>query len=1241
MKRWIYLILVLTLLVPTYLLPPEAKASAEKKTGQYLIGLKKGKADLDHFLEKKKWIDKKLKKNHNLNILVAPLDETELEEVKMDDDVAFVEADSTVSIQSVGSINTRHKIVRKMDKNGQTIPWGIHDIGVEYALDRNITGKKVKVAVLDTGVASHPDLQVDGGATFVEGTSDYTDDNGHGTHVTGTIAALDNREGVVGAAPDASIYAVKVLDKDGQGTYSQVIQGIEWAIENKADIISMSFGGKTESQALHQAIQAATERGILVIAAAGNEGLGADTVLYPARYPEVISVGAVDQAYKRAAFSSTGPRVDLMAPGVDILSTTANGSYGVLSGTSMAAPHVTGAAAALWSKHKRWSSEEVKKQLFETATRLGDERQYGKGMVNLAYALGLVDGPIIHVPDQPPTPPTPPPQPGTFIEMFDQKALGYANELQYLQQVALKENKIDLAKEIEQKYNDLLITNSQLHLLPDELNKIAKEESDIQSQQTQINQYFESKAEEFNKLENAYRDVIGDSRQRLLLSVSGQGEVDAADTYEPNDSTSSAYTVGAGNNYTSYISSSTDNDYYRLVATASGTLNIQLVVPSNKDYDLHVLNASGSLIASSAAGTGSTENLNVSVTAGATYYIRVFGYNSAYSATSAYTLKVGAMTAVLYENSPIDVDLPAGVGQLYRFTPSKTGLYKIFTGPYGGTGASNDTVLELYTDANATNLIASNDDANGTRFSELKQNLTAGVTYYVKLRPYSSSIAVHARLTAVPDIPVLMLNSPVDIDLPAGGSRVYSFTPSSSGPYNIFTGYYGGTSSSGSSDTVLYVYADANLTNQIAYNDDSNGTTFSQVTPTLTGGTTYYIKIAGYNNGSVHARLTAQPYTPPLPVLSLNSPVDVDLPAGASRVYTFTPPSTGQYSIFTGYYGGTSSSGSSDTLLYVYADANLTNQIAYNDDANGTTFSQVNPSLTGGVTYYVKIAGYNNGSVRARLTATANNQPSIRVGSTVIPESSANDGSITATQTVLLSNGTFASDMSTGVTVNNLPAGLSIAVTRNSDTQITIAFTGKAINHANANDVTNASVTILQSKISGATSNLTTGTFMFDFRDSTPTLTLGSAVIQESPANDGSFTATQTVTVVNGTFATDMSTGITVNNLPAGLGIAVTRNSDTQITIAFTGKAINHANANDVTNASVTIQQSKIVGATANVTSGLFTFDFIDSASGGSPIYTYSYNARNQLQYVYENGVLKIEFVYDNNGNLIQKIRRN
>ena len=255
-------------------------------------------------------------------------------------------------------------------------------------------GKKIKVAVFDTGVSRHEDLKIKNGISFVDYTKKYDDDNGHGTHVAGTIAATDNKVGIVGVAPEVDVYAVKVLDKNGNGNYSDIIAGIEWAIDNNMDIINMSFGGCIYSRALHEAIQQAVNAGIVIVAAAGNKTYG---LMYPAMYPEVVAVGAIDENLQIATFSSRGPELDIVAPGVSILSTMNDGKYSVASGTSMAAPHVSGAFAGLKSKNPSASSDELISTILDTATPMEDKSMYGHGLLDLPRAIGISDTPLVPI----------------------------------------------------------------------------------------------------------------------------------------------------------------------------------------------------------------------------------------------------------------------------------------------------------------------------------------------------------------------------------------------------------------------------------------------------------------------------------------------------------------------------------------------------------------------------------------------------------------------------------------------------------------------------------------------------------------------------------------------------------------------------------------------------------------------------------------------------------------------------
>jgi len=230
----------------------------------------------------------------------------------------------------------------------------------------NTTGSGVKIAIIDTGISrKHPDLTVSGGINLV-GTSNskkWNDDNGHGTHVVGIIAGRNNSIGVIGVAPGAEVYAVKVLDQFGSGRFSDVIEGIEWAVQNDMDIISMSLGTTEYSQALNDSSSSAYNAGILLVASAGNNGDGnpsTNDVMYPAKFESVIAISAIDQNNMAVSWSADGSEVELAAAGVGIYSTWLDGGYRSMSGTSMAAPFVSGVAALMMQNNVGASPDEVR-----------------------------------------------------------------------------------------------------------------------------------------------------------------------------------------------------------------------------------------------------------------------------------------------------------------------------------------------------------------------------------------------------------------------------------------------------------------------------------------------------------------------------------------------------------------------------------------------------------------------------------------------------------------------------------------------------------------------------------------------------------------------------------------------------------------------------------------------------------------------------------------------------------------
>ncbi len=254
------------------------------------------------------------------------------------------------------------KINSIVDKANET-PKGVSLIQAPEIWEESNQGEGVVVAVIDTGIdTDHPDLkdQIIGGRNFTtdfNGNPDmFEDNNGHGTHVSGTIAASLNHDGVVGVSPKAKILSLKVLSGEGSGNYEWIINAINYAVDWKGPqnqrvrVISMSLGGPVDVPELHEAVKNAVNHGISVVVAAGNEGDDREDTFeysYPGSYNEVIQVGAVNHDLELAPFTNTNSEVDLVAPGVDIVSTYPDNKYASLSGTSMATPHVAGAIALL------------------------------------------------------------------------------------------------------------------------------------------------------------------------------------------------------------------------------------------------------------------------------------------------------------------------------------------------------------------------------------------------------------------------------------------------------------------------------------------------------------------------------------------------------------------------------------------------------------------------------------------------------------------------------------------------------------------------------------------------------------------------------------------------------------------------------------------------------------------------------------------------------------------------------
>ena len=294
---------------------------------------------------------------------------------------------------------------------GESLPWGVDRVDADTVHDDGTTGAGADVAIIDTGIDSdHPDLvdNLGSGKAYVEAGTDYDgsscsgngntinepwdDDNDHGTHCAGIAAGVANDEGVVGVAPSATLHAVKVLACSGTGYLSDIAAGVEYTANQGWDVASLSLGSSADYSTLRNACQYAADQGVLVVAAAGNDGPCSDCVSYPATYDSVVAVSATTSSDALASFSSTGPEIDIAAPGSSILSSVPGG-YAYFSGTSMACPHVSGVGGLLMANG--YSGSEARSALQNNTEDIGlSSSDGGNGLLDANAATGDIQNMI-------------------------------------------------------------------------------------------------------------------------------------------------------------------------------------------------------------------------------------------------------------------------------------------------------------------------------------------------------------------------------------------------------------------------------------------------------------------------------------------------------------------------------------------------------------------------------------------------------------------------------------------------------------------------------------------------------------------------------------------------------------------------------------------------------------------------------------------------------------------------------
>ncbi len=321
-----------------------------------------------------------------------------------------------------------------VDQLAENRDWGHKPLQLEEC--QKITqGEGIVVAVLDTGCdLQHPDLKdrIVASRDFTGSRSGASDVSGHGTHCAGIIASSINDTGLIGTAPRVSLVIAKVLGDNGSGYSTWIANGIRWAVQQKADIISMSLGSSQVDQTIYAAVKEAVNAGVYVVAAAGNDGPRENTVGYPGGHPECVCVAAIDSSLKTATFSSRGQQVDVTAPGAAVLSTYPGGRYATLSGTSMATPYVSGVLALYLSylkkSNKPFPSQAQLTELFKNTCRdleiAGKDTWSGFGLVQPLALLKTVDNNPV------PNPPVPPPSQDVFeLSYKDLVAKGFKKVL--------------------------------------------------------------------------------------------------------------------------------------------------------------------------------------------------------------------------------------------------------------------------------------------------------------------------------------------------------------------------------------------------------------------------------------------------------------------------------------------------------------------------------------------------------------------------------------------------------------------------------------------------------------------------------------------------------------------------------------------------------------------------------------------------------------------------------------------
>lgn len=259
----------------------------------------------------------------------------------------------------------------------QYVGWEIKKFNIQNLWNKS-TGKDIIIGVVDTGCDfNHEDIKdnILQGINIIDPKKDPMDDNGHGTHVSGTICAKNNGVGMVGVAPESKIKPIKVLDEKGVGSSRNIANGVKWAADNNCQLITMSLGSKGNNRLVSNAIDYAVKKGSIVFCAAGNSGANQD-IMYPAKLETTIAIGAIDENFNRTDFTCSGEELDFLSPGHEIVSCIPDNQYAMMSGTSMANPFAVGCAALYLSYYKNLKNKQDYIDMFKKTTIHLEDPEY-------------------------------------------------------------------------------------------------------------------------------------------------------------------------------------------------------------------------------------------------------------------------------------------------------------------------------------------------------------------------------------------------------------------------------------------------------------------------------------------------------------------------------------------------------------------------------------------------------------------------------------------------------------------------------------------------------------------------------------------------------------------------------------------------------------------------------------------------------------------------------------------------